>query len=128
VQARYTVRDQVLLLLSAGADAIPLRVVQRERSKLASREERERIARALERLQRDAQTVRLSRALPGVVNLRHLGSEVEAVTRRLRHGPARVRGVALASRLLCDGLRSPLYGGNRAALREELHRIRYLLD
>jgi len=39
-----------------------------------------------------------------------------------------VRGVAMTARLLMDGLRSPLYSGDRRRLREELARIRFALE
>jgi hypothetical protein len=39
-----------------------------------------------------------------------------------------VQGVALAARFLSDGYGSPLYGNDVEPLREELNRIRYLLE
>jgi hypothetical protein len=39
-----------------------------------------------------------------------------------------VQGVALTARFLSDGYGSPLYGNEVEPLREELNRIRYLLE
>lgn len=107
-------------------------VIARERRRLSSQEERERLARSLEVLHRDAlrwrQTPPRYRPLPGIVQPRDVSQEVAAVVTALRHDGVRVQGVALASRLLSDGQASPLYANDVRALREELNRIRYLLD
>jgi hypothetical protein len=46
----------------------------------------------------------------------------------LRRDRVRVQGVALTSRLLSDGQSSPLYANEVGPLREELNRIRFLLE
>ena len=126
VIAQGSVRARVIELLAAGSDRIPLAVVQRERRRLISRTERERLARSLERLLADVRSAR-SRLLPGVAKLRYLSDEMADVVHMLRQDDVNVRGVALAHRLLSDGSGSPLYSGDLESLREELGRIRFLL-
>jgi hypothetical protein len=107
-------------------------VLARERRHLASRKERERLARSLETLYRDA--LRWHEILPrfrppdSVLQLRHTGPELEGLTEALRHDRVRVQGVALTARLLSNGYESPLYGNELEPLREELKRIRFLLE
>lgn len=126
------VGDRARDLIAGGHDSVALSVVARERRRLASPKERERLARALEAFHRDA--VRWHQILPqfrppqGVLQLRHTTREVEALTAALRRDRVRVQGVALASRLVTDGHESPLYAGELGPLREELNRIRYLLE
>jgi hypothetical protein len=52
--------------------------------------------------------------------------ELGEIARLLRSGEAAVRGVAMLERLLTDGA-SALYGEDVRTLREELHRIRFIL-
>lgn len=126
VIARGSVRERVIELLAAGSDRIPLAVVQRERSRLISRTERERLARSLERLLADVQSAR-SRLLPGVAKLGYVFDETTEVVHTLRQDGVNVRGVALTHRLLSDGSESPLYSGDLESLRQELRRIHFLL-
>jgi hypothetical protein len=125
-------RERAQDLIAAGSDSVVLSVVARERRRLASRKERERVARSLEGLYRDA--LRWHEILPqfrpphGVVQLRYLGNELRALTRALRRDRVRVQGVALAERFLSDGYESPLYANELGPLREELNRIRFLLE
>jgi len=129
---RETVARGARDLIAGGYDNLVLSVVARERRRLASRKERERLARALEEFHRDAlrrhPLLPHSQLLPGVAQLRHTSREVEALATALRRERARVQGVALVARLLADGHESPLYAGERGPLREELNRIRYLLE
>jgi hypothetical protein len=53
-------------------------------------------------------------------------ADLAVVIRLLRSEQASVRGVALAERLVTDGV-SPLYGNQISALREELSRVRAAL-
>ena len=53
--------------------------------------------------------------------------ELEETAQALRRSDASVRGVALSERLL-SGHDSPLYGDDADRLREELRRVRFLLD
>ena len=119
-------------LIAAGRDGVDLSVVAHERRRLASRRRRERLARSLEAFHRDAlrwyETPASLRPLHGVVQLRYLGKELVAMTKALRRDRVHVQGVALAERLLSDGYASPLYGNEVGPLRDELNRIRYLLE
>lgn len=129
---RQTVGDRARDLIAAGHENVVLAVVARERRRLASRRERERLALALEAFHRDA--LRWHEILPrfrpphGVMQLRHTTGEVEAVAAALRRDRVRVQGVALTAWFLSDGHESPLYAGAVRPLREELNRIRYLLE
>jgi hypothetical protein len=129
---RQVARNRAHDLIADGRDDLVISVVTREQRRLASRKERERLARSLEAFHRDAQ--RWHQILPqlrpphGVVQLRHLTAEVEALSAALRRDRVRARGVALAERLITDGCESPLYADEREPLREELNRIRYLLE
>jgi hypothetical protein len=131
LSARRLQRNRARELIAAGVDA-RLPVVERERSRLASTKHRAALARSLERLLHDAerwyQIPQPFRPLPGVECLRFTATEVRAVIARLRADHAHVQGIALAERFLLDGARSALYGGDVRRLREELSRIRYLLD
>lgn len=130
--ARGLVHDRARDLIATGRDGVVLAVVSRERRRLVSRKERERLARALEGFHRDA--LRWHQLLPqfrpphGVAQLSNVTNEVEAVTSALRGDRVRAQGVALAARLMRDGHRSPLYANELGPLREELNRIRYLLQ
>ena len=132
VVARMIARERAQDLIAAGADGVVLSVVARERRRLASPKERERLARSLEALHRDA--LRWHEVLPqyrppyGVVQLRHASTELQGLTRALRREHVRVQGVALTARFLSDGYESPLYGNELRPLREELNRIRYVLE
>lgn len=130
--ARTIARERAQALIAAGDDSNVVSVLARERRRLTSRKERERLARSLEELYRDA--LRWYEILPqfrpphGVVQLRHTGLELEGLTQALRRDRVRVQGVALTARLLSDGYESPLYGNEVEPLREELNRICYLLE
>ncbi len=129
---RRIARERAQDLIAAGDDSVVVSVLARERRRLTSRREREQLASSLEGLYRDA--LRWHEILPrfrppaGVVQLRHTGPELEGLTRALRRDRVRVQGVALAARFLSNGYESPLYGNELEPLREELNRIRYLLE
>jgi hypothetical protein len=128
---RTRTREIVEELIAAGHDrSLGLRLVEAHRRRLTSREERERIARSLEHLIRDARrwytVLPAHRPPPGVLSLRFTEAEARDVVALLRTDGAQARGIALTSRLLGDGA-SPLYGDEADELREELRRIRYLL-
>ena len=118
-------------LIAAGYDELRRPNVIDERRRLASRKERESLARTLERLLHDAQhwhrILPTARPLPGVHALRFMPAEVHEVVVLLRADPVRVRGVALTVELLTDGGSSPLFQGDAEKLRAELNRIRDLL-
>jgi hypothetical protein len=124
-------RDVVLDLIVDGRGDLPLRSVARERRRLLDRRHRVRLARALDALRDEAATslVRGSSRLP-LYDRRVVAAvvpELRPAAQALRRGDASVRGVALSERLL-SGHDSPLYGGDADRLREELRRIRFLLE
>ena len=128
---RTRTREIAEELIAAGHDtSLGLGIVEAQRRRLTSRKERERIARSLEHLIRDAQrwyTILAAHRLPpGVLSLRFTEPEARDVVALLRTDGAQARGIALTSRLLGDGA-SPLYGAAADDLREELRRIRHLL-
>ena len=128
---RRTLVDAVHELIVEDDRSLMLPTVVRERRRLGSQKERDRLARSLEQALDDAlswyRRPPHARGLPGVC-LRDATPEARAVIRQLRSGQVAVRGVAMTARLLMDGLRSPLYSGDRRRLREELARIRFALE
>jgi len=129
---RSVTRERAQDLIAAGNDSVVVSVLARERRHLASRKARERLAHSLETLYRDAlrwyEIPPRFRPPDGILQLRHTGPELEGLTEALRHDRVRVQGVALAARLLSNGYESPLYGNELEPLRQELNRIRYLLE
>lgn len=129
---RRTLVDRTRDAIASGDCATSLGIVASERRRLVSRRERERLARCLEQALRDAwsweRTPPPARPLYGTQFLRESAADVSAIVGKLRGRRVRAQGVALVSRLLGDGERSPLYAGDAARLREELRRIRYLLE
>jgi hypothetical protein len=130
--ARRVARDRAQELIADGSDDVALSVVADERRRLSSRKQRERFARSLEELHRDAQrwysTLPRFQPLHGVLQLRYVSGEVEALVAALRRERVRVQGLALVARFLSDGYASPLYANQLGPLREELNRIRFLLE
>ncbi len=130
--AHHVARERARDLLATGGNVLAVSVVARESRRLASRRERESLARSIEALYRDA--VRWYQILPryrppnGVQQLRNLSAEVKSIAKALRGDRVGVQGVALTVRLLTDGCQSPLYANELGPLREELNRIRYLLE
>lgn len=129
---RHVVRIRTYDLIADGQGSALLPVVARARRRLASPKERERLARSLERLLRDArrwdELLPNFRPLPGVECLRMTAPEVETVATLLRREHVPTRGVALTARFLESGSGSPLYSGNVELLREELDCIRRALE
>jgi hypothetical protein len=132
VFTRHLVRVRACRMLADGQGSVLLPAVNRERRRLASRRERQRLARSLEQLLRDArrwnEIAPLYRPLPGVECLQSTGEEVEAIVALLRSERARTQGVAMTEVFLTSGSESPLYSGDVEVLREELNRIRYVLE
>ena len=129
---RRSLVDRVHELIVGGAASLRLPVVVRERQRLVSRKERERLARSLEQALDEVWSAPRppgrSRALQGLSCLRDATPEARAVIHKLRCERVSVRGVAMTARLLMDGQGSALYSGDRRRLREELGRIRFALE
>ena len=129
---RGSLRSLAQELIASRHDGAGVRVIDAERRRLLSRAERERAARWLEDLLRDAQnwpTVPpASRALPEVRLLVFTASEIREIAALLRSSTPNVAGVARTLRLLNAGADSLLFAGDVDRLRHELRRIRALLD
>jgi hypothetical protein len=117
-------------LIVEGQEWLPVRAVVRERERLADMRSRARLAKSYECVFEEG--LGLKRPAPGPLPMVRprvaaaVLAELGAVAALLRSGRPGLRGVALAERLLIDG-RSPLYGEDVAALRDELGRARSLL-
>jgi len=123
-------RGQVLALIAAGRERLPLAPVERERRRLLDWHTRSCLAACLETVVEEAG----KRSLPGMPALfdrRVVGAvscELLEVAELLRAEPATARGIALAWWLISDGVGSPLHRGEVTDLRSELGRIRFLLS
>lgn len=117
-------------LIIEGRGDLPLEAVQRECRRLEDPAYREDLAHGLDII-RDAAAHPVSwppaaRPLFRVDVVAAVDRELAEVAVRLRGERAGVRGVAMLERLVTDGT-SPLYGDRTRPLREELHRISFLL-
>jgi hypothetical protein len=124
-------RDLVLDLIAEGRGHLPLRSVARECRRLQAPAQRVRFARALDAVREETTTTPVLRSPRLPLHCRRVvaavAPELEATAQALRRDDASVRGVALSERLL-SGHDSPLYGNDADRLREQLRRIRFLLD
>jgi hypothetical protein len=123
-------RDAVWDVIISGRGELPLPVVRHECSRLLAPNRRERLAHSYETLgdPPDAAGQVAHRACvivaPSVVA--KVRPELARVAVLLRGDGPSVRGVAAAERLVCDGT-SSLYGRDVEVLRQDIHRISYLL-
>ena len=125
-------RDCAIELVLEGRESVPIAAVQRQRRRLLSDQTRNGLAGNLEDLIRQAAN-RSSVQMrvtplpfePTVVRL--VAGELRDVIGLLRAEGASARGVARAERLVERAV-SPLYGQDVGALREELRRVRDLLE
>jgi hypothetical protein len=124
---RFAARQLVL----DGRETLPLAPIQRERRRLLEARTRHYVARSFERVlqhvtRRPAPAPASVRPLFDVGTVAAVTDDLREIVKLLHTGVARARGVALAERLLTEGV-SPLYGYDAIALRDELRRVRYLL-
>lgn len=124
---RFAARQLVL----DGRESLPLAPVQRERRRLLEARTRHYVARSFERVlqhvtRRPAPIPPSVRPLFDVGTVSSVTEDLREIVKLLQSGVAHARGVALAERLLTEGV-SPLYGYDAIALRDELRRVRYLL-
>jgi hypothetical protein len=124
---RFAARQLVL----DGRESLPLGPVQRERRRLLEARTRHYVARSFERVlqhvtRRPAPVPASVRPLFDVGTVASVTEDLREIVKLLHKGVAHARGVALAERLLTEGV-SPLYGYDAIALRDELRRVRYLL-
>jgi len=131
LSTRTVVRENADELIAEGRDSPGVKVLAQERRRLASRSERESLARSLERHLRHAERwvdIHPAYRLPhGLRCLRFLATEVGDVVALLRSDTAQVRGVAATARFVV-GHASPLFEGDVELLRRELRRLHSLLS
>ena len=125
-------RDCAIELVLEGHETVPIAAVQRQRRRLLSDETRNGLAGNLEDLIRQsASRSRLQMRVtplpfePTVLTM--AAGELREVSGLLRTEGVSSRGVARAERLVERAV-SPLYGQDVGALREELRRVRDLLE
>jgi hypothetical protein len=131
VVAAWAKRERALDLIIEGRGYFPLDVINRERRRLLDPNHRDALARSLDGMRVEAENPVHRRPLaPPVFSARAIAavaSDLTDIARLLCDDHASPRGVAMARRLLFDGT-SPLDGEDVGLLREELHRIRFLLE
>jgi hypothetical protein len=125
-------RDYAIELVLEGLETVPIAAVQRQRRRLLSDRTRNGLAGNLEDLVRQAaRRPRLQMRVtplpfePMVLTM--AAGELRDVIGLLRTQGVSARGVARAERLVERAV-SPLYGQDADALREELRRVRDLLE
>jgi hypothetical protein len=122
-------RRQALELILEGREKLPIAAVEEQRARLLEPRHRETLAASFEdlagaALSPDSWPPAYVFECSTVASVAH---ELRDVGALLRSGPTTARGVALARRLLTDGVHSPLYRDEPTALSHELRRIRFLL-
>jgi hypothetical protein len=120
-------RDCALALIIEGRESVPIAAVQRQRRRLLTERTRTALAGNLTGMIEQASTRRRPPACRIVplfdrAVIAAVADDLRTVSGLLCAGSAPARGVALIERLLTDA-RSPLYGNDADALREELHHI-----
>lgn len=130
---RCAERTRAIDLIVDGEEWLPLDAVRRQRRRLLSARTRAVLARSFESHARDVvdrrrSTVRSARPVYDRAVIAAVAVDLRAVAEALRRRqPTAVRGVAMAERLLIDGL-GPFYGHDVDALRAELRRVLFLLS
>jgi hypothetical protein len=125
-------RDRATDLIAEDRETLPIAIVQRERQRLLTRRRRKTLARTLDTMVRQATTppkirTTATRPLFDPRVIARVATDLCAVIARLQTERAHARGVALTEKLISDA-GSSLYGDNEKRLREELHRVRSVLD
>lgn len=129
---KQRVRDRATALIAEGRETLPIAIVQRQRQRLLARRTRMTLAHTLHAMVRDAtsppriETIGARRLFDAVV-IAAVANDLRAVVSLLQNQHARARGVALTERLITDG-GSALYSDNEIRLREELNRVRGVLE
>jgi hypothetical protein len=119
-------------VIAGGGERLPLGPIERERARLLDAGTRSTLAASLERmLDQSAAAMRVNapalRPLFDVGVVRAVAEDLRAMALDLRAGPASARGIAMAEELVTWG-GSKLHGHELEPLREELRRVRYLLE
>lgn len=128
---RWLARERAQDLIIEGRADLPLDAVRRERRRLLGRAHCDDLAGWLDRTWTVTERALKSPHSPSppynVAVIAAARKDLADISARLREGAPGVRGVALVERLLSEG-GSPLYGGSVSALRQELRRIRFMLN
>ena len=125
-------RDCAIELILEGREGIPIAAVQRQRRRLLAEQTRNGLAGNLEDLIRQSASrsrlqIRVTPLPFEPTVLRMAAGELREVSGLLRTEGVSAGGVARAERLVERAV-SPLYGQDTDALREELYRVRDLLE
>ena len=125
-------RDCAIELILEGREGIPIAAVERQRRRLISDRTRHGLSGNLEDLIRQSASrsglqMRVTPLPFEPTVLRMAAGELREVSGLLRTEGVSARGVARAERLVERAV-SPLYGQDADALREELRRVRDLLE
>jgi hypothetical protein len=129
---KHRERECAIELVLEGRDRVPIAAVERQRRRLISDQTRNGLACNLEGLLRQAASpsrfqMRVTPLPFEPMVLRMAAGELRDVIGLLRTERVSACGVARAERLV-ERAMSPLYGRDVAALREELRRVRDLLE
>ena len=117
-------------LIVEGRASLPLRCVAAERGRLLDPNERQRLARLVDRAVDAAENWEqigvATRPPPAIRRIRPVAHELRELAAELTTNDMSVQAVALVARLLAGGYASPVYAGHLDKLRAELTRIRHL--
>jgi hypothetical protein len=124
-------RELVLDIIIEGRGHLPLAAVERARRRLLEPGHRQGLAHWLDAVCREAehpiQRPAFARPLYSTRLIAAVAPDLAEIARLLGDDDPGLRGVAKTQRLLRDGT-SALYGQEVDVLRQELHRIRFLLE
>ena len=128
--ARLRLRARAFELIASGREELPVEAIAHERSRLRDHRYRRRLARTLQVITLQADTREFWTPIyADRASVEAARAELLEIARLLRELPSvSARGVALVTRLVRDGSTSPLYQGPAPRLREELGRIRLVLQ
>jgi hypothetical protein len=122
--------ERALDVVIGGGGDVPIEAVRRQRARLLEPRHRRRLAASLDEMCHEAlQPIAPWARVRPIFDVRVVAEAAPAlstVARQLRSDNARLRGIAMAQRLIVDGT-SPLYGDDGELLRQELRRIHYHL-
>jgi hypothetical protein len=128
--ARLRLRARAFELIASGREELPVEAIAHERSRLRDHRYRRRLARTLQVITLQPETREFWTPIAADrASVEAARGELLEIARLLRELPSvSARGVALVTRLVRDGSTSPLYQGPAPRLREELGRIRHVLQ
>jgi hypothetical protein len=123
LRANWAARE----VIADGGERLPLAPIKRERERLLADGTRRTLATSLERMLAQAAAPSAVRPLFDIGVVQAVAEDLRALAVELRSGPASARGVALTEQLVTWG-GSELHGRELEPLREQLNRVRYLLE